>query len=271
MAIPERSAQRSASATFRVKWWACCPPTSTSPVEAPCGRSGAPTSVSVAPNPAIFIPAALDITKFQWNGNYGNWSTLGRLNPGVTLAQASAQLNTIQAQILGDPSWPADRRAGALGAWVQPMREAIVGGSRTALWFLMASVLSLMLIACLNLANAQLGRALTRSRESAVRAALGAAKWSLIWNVLAENLLLAENKGFDTTEVAVAEVRLTPQSYGTDQSRVSFDDAVLTNLRTIPGVEAAAMVSAMPLGGESWIERAQRVDKPELEYPLINF
>ncbi|HYU22146.1 MAG TPA: ABC transporter permease, partial [Candidatus Dormibacteraeota bacterium] len=345
-------------------------------------------SVSVAPDPAIFIPAALDITKFPWNGNYGNWITLGRLNPGVTLAQASAQLNTIQAQILGDPAWPADRRAGALGAWVQPMQEAVVGDSRTALWLLMASVLGLMLIACLNLANAQLGRALTRSRESAVRAALGAAKWRLMWSVLAENLLLAalggaagillaeaaldlfmrdtpvglprlseihlnlnallfstlltfgaslvsallpalrllatdpqaslqqsssrsfgsrhgnrlrrwligmqvagctalllvtglfaksllhllaEDKGFDTAEVAVAEVRLTPQSYGEDQSRVNFDDAVLANLRAIPGVEAAAMVSAMPLGGESWIEFVQRVDKPEQESPLINF
>jgi predicted permease len=345
-------------------------------------------SVSVAPDPAIFIPAALEITKFPWNGNYGNWFTLGRLNPGVTLAQASAQLNTIQAQILSDPAWPADRRLGALGAWVQPMQEAIVGDSRTALWLLMAAVLGLMLIACLNLANAQLGRALTRSRESAVRTALGAAKWRLMCSALAENLLLAalggtagillakaaldlfmrdtpvglprlseihlnldvllfsilltfgasllsallpavrvltanpqaslqqsssrsfgsrqgnrlrrwliglqvagctalllvtglfsksllhllgEEKGFDTGQVAVAEVRLTPQSYGTDQSRVNFDDAVLTNLRAIPGVEAAAMVSAMPLGGESWIESVQRVDKPDLESPLINF
>lgn len=345
-------------------------------------------SVSVAPDPDIFIPAALDITGFEWNGNYGNWIVLGRLNPGVTIEQASAQLNTIQAQIIADPAWPADRRPGTLGASVQPMQEAIVGDSRTALWLLMAAVLGLMLIACLNLANAQLGRALTRSRESAVRTALGAARWRLIWSVLAENLLFAglggaagillakaalslflrytpvglprlseihlnlsvllfsilltfgasllsallpavrlftvdpqaslqlasgrslgsrqnnrvrrwliglqvagctalllvtglfsksllhlltEEKGFDTTEVAVAEVRLTPQSYGEKQSRVNFDDAVLVNLRAIPGVQSAAMVSAMPLGGESWIEPVQRVDKPDLESPLINF
>jgi predicted permease len=345
-------------------------------------------SVSVAPEPAIFFPAALDITKFAWNGNYGNWITLGRLNPGVTMAQASAQLNTIQAQILGDPAWPADRRPGALGAWVQPLQEAIVGDSRTALRLLMASVLGLMLIACLNLANAQLGRALARNRESALRTALGAAKWRLMWSVLAENVLLAalggaggillaratldlflrdtpvdlprlseihlnlnvllfsilltfgasllsgllpavrllssdpqgslqqsssrslgtrqgnrlrrwliglqvagctalllvtglfsksllhllgEEKGFDTGQVAVAEVRLTPQSYGKDQSRINFDDAVLVNLRAIPGVQSAAIVSAMPLGGESWIEPVQRVDKPGLESPLINF
>src|SRR5205085_478573 len=113
--------------------------------------------------------------------SYPLWQDLFHGDPGVVGA-------TIR---LGDPAWPADRRAGALGAWVQPMQEAVVGDSRTALWLLMASVLGLMLIACLNLANAQLGRALTRSRESAVRAALGAAKWRLIWTVLAENLLLA--------------------------------------------------------------------------------
>ena len=344
--------------------------------------------ITAASDPAVFFPVVLDTTQIPWNGNYGNWIALGRLNPGVTLTQASAQLNTIQTQILADPDWHADRRPGTLGAWVQPMQEAIVGDSRTALWLLMASVMGLMLIACLNLANAQLGRALARHRESAVRTALGAAKWRLVWNALAETLLVAvaggaagvllasagltlflratpvdlprvsevdlnfvvllfsilltfgasllsgllpalrllstdpqaslqqsssrslgsrqgnrlrrwliglqvagctalllvtglfaksllhllgEDKGFDTGQTAVAEVRLTPQNYGKDESRVEFDDAVLANLRAIPGVQSAAMVSAMPLDGESWIESVQRTDKPGLETPLINF
>ena len=346
-----------------------------------------PSGNASRPDPAIFIPMALKITGFPWNGNYGNWIVLGRLNPGVTIEQASAQLNTIQAQIIADPAWPGDRRPGALGASVQSMQEAIVGDSQTAMWLLMAAVLGLMLIACLNLANAQLGRALVRSRESAVRTALGAAKWRLMWSVLAENLFLAvlggaagillakaslslflrytpvglprlseihlnlsvlafsillifgasllsallpavrvltfdpqaslqlstsrsfgtrhgnrlrrwliglqvagctalllvtglfsksllhlltEDKGFDTSEVAVAEVRLTPEGYGESQSRVHFDDAVLANLRGIRGVQSAAMVSAMPLGGESWVEFANRVDKPGSQAPLIN-
>ena len=348
-------------------------------------RRGGQT-VSAAPDPEIFVPAALDVTQIPWSGNYGNWVTLGRLNPGVTAAQASTQLATIQAQIVADPAYRGDRRPGALGAWVQPMQEAMVADSRTALWVLMAAVMGLMLIACLNLANAQLGRALARNRESAVRTALGAARWRLVWNALAETLLLAttggvagvllawaglnlflrdtpvglprlsevhlniavllfavgltlsasvlsgvlpalrlfatdpqaslqhsngrtlgsrqgnrlrrwliglqvagctalllvtglfsksllhllgQDKGFDTGQVAVAEVRLTPQSYGKDQSRINFDDAVLGNLRAIPGVQSAAMVSAMPLDGESWIEEVHRMDKPTLE-TLIN-
>ncbi len=85
--------------------------------------------MSAAPDPAVFFPAALDVTQFPWNGNYGNWVTLGRLNPGFSLEQASAQLNTIQAQILADPAYQGDRRPGSLGAWVQPMQEAVVGDS----------------------------------------------------------------------------------------------------------------------------------------------
>lgn len=344
-------------------------------------------AASAAPDPAIFFPVALDMSQMSWNGNYGNWVTLGRLKPGVTIEQADAQLSTIQAQILVDPAYLGDRRPGALGAWAQPIQEALVGEFRTVLWLLMASVMGLMLIACLNLANAQVGRALARNREAAVRAALGAARWRLIWNALAENLLLAaiggaagillawvglrvfvsetpvglprlsevhlnltvllfaagltfaasllsgilpalrlvgsdpqrslqqsstrtlgsrqgnrmrrwlmglqvagctalllvtglfskslrgllrQNKGFDSGEVLAAEVRLTPERYGADQSRVNFNDGVLANLRAIPGVQFAAMVSAMPLDGESWIEPVERIDKPGLETPLIN-
>ncbi len=83
--------------------------------------------------------------------------------------------------------------------------------------------------------------------------------------------LLGQEKGFDTGQVAVAEVRLTPQTdTAEDQSRVNFDDGVLANLRAIPGVQSVALVSAMPLDGESWIEPVQRMDRPNLEPPLIN-
>ena len=64
------------------------------------------------------------------------------------------------------------------------------------------------MIACLNLANAQLGRALTRRRESAVRTALGAAKWRLVWNALAENLLLAGIGGAAGIALASAGLKL---------------------------------------------------------------
>ncbi len=103
-----------------------------------------------------------------------------------------ASLTSIEAQIEQEiPANERNDRPGQYSAFVQPMQEAVVGSSRTELWLLMAAVLGLVLIACVNLANTQLGRALSRNREAAVRMALGAAKVRLIWNALAENLVLA--------------------------------------------------------------------------------
>ena len=343
---------------------------------------------SSPPEPAIFIPAAIDLNQFSWNGEYGNWVALARLKPGVIISQVEAQLNSIEAQVMQEiPAGERTGQAAALRAFVQPMQEAVVGDSKTGLWLLMAAVMGLMLIACVNLANAQLGRAHSRQRDAAIRAALGAAKWRLVWNSLAESLTLAamggaagvvlavaglnlfrryspvdlprlsevhlnmtvllfsvaltiistvlfgilpavkllrtdpqaslqqgssralgsrqghrlrawliglqvfgctvlllltglfsksllyllhQDKGFETGNVAVAEVRLPGATYGTDQSRTAFDDAVLRNLREVPGVQAAGLMSAMPLEGESWIESLQRADRPDQEGPLIN-
>lgn len=124
--------------------------------------------VSGISEPAVFFPVALDVTQFDWNGNFGNWIVIGRLKPGTTVGNAEAELNTITAQMVREmPANEGERRPGALLAYVQPMQEAVVGDSRVGLWLLMAAVVGLMLIACLNLANAQLGRALSRKRESA--------------------------------------------------------------------------------------------------------
>jgi len=69
---------------------------------------------------------------------------------------------------------------------------------------------------------------------------------------------------------AVRMLFKSPVNYGADRTRLAFDDAVLQNLRAIPGVRSAALVSAMPLEGESWIEPARRLDRPNQDGPLIN-
>ncbi len=164
-------------------------------------------AVSGTPEPAVFIPAALDPNKFGWNADYGNWVAVARLKPGVGIQQAEAQLAAVEARIERDiPVGEKFDRPGMLHVFVQPMQEAVIGDSRTGLWLLMAAVMSLMFIACMNLANAQLGRSLSRQREAAVCSALGAAKWRLVWNSLAENLLLAVIGG--AAGVALAAVGL---------------------------------------------------------------
>lgn len=82
--------------------------------------------------------------------------------------------------------------------------------------------------------------------------------------------LLHQDKGFDTSLSAIAEVRLTAKSFSDSASRVSFIDRTLQNLRTIPGVEAAGFLSAMPLEGDSWIEFAGRADRADQKGPLVN-
>lgn len=160
------------------------------------------------PEPAIFVPAVIDLTKMSWNGEYGNWVALARLKPGVSVKQAEAQLLSIQDQVLQEIPAGNRGRIGTLLASVQPMQEAVVGESKQGLWLLMAAVGGLLLIACVNLANAHLGRTLSRHREAAVRCAIGAPKWRLLWSSLAESLLLAALGGAAGIALAALGLRL---------------------------------------------------------------
>ncbi|MBV9403723.1 MAG: ABC transporter permease, partial [Acidobacteriaceae bacterium] len=150
-------------------------------------------TTATAPPVEILLPVAINPTRdYGWNSDYGNWLVLARLKPGVSVSQAEAEMNILQKAIVDlMPADERDRGPDTLLAFVQPMQDAMVGSSRRNLWTLMAAVIGLMLIACVNLANAQLGRAVSREREAAVRSALGAGKWHLIWSSLSESLLLS--------------------------------------------------------------------------------
>ncbi len=202
--------------------------------------------VSGVDEPALFIPAALDYSQMEWNGNYGNWIVLGRLEPGVSIGQAEAQLNAIQAQVSMEmPAGHGDHRPDSLRASIEPMQEAVVGDSRSRLTLLLAAVLGLMLIGCLNLANAQLARALARRREAALRAALGASKWQIVWSGVAENLLLAAGGGAAGIALAYAALSLLRKQSAVDLPR-------LAEVRLNPGVLAFAfglMLAAALISG----------------------
>jgi predicted permease len=199
------------------------------------------------PETAVFLPVVFNFTQMEWNGNYGNWVTLGRLKPGVSLKEAETQLNSIQAQVLLEmPDGQRADRQGGLRASVQPMQEAVVGDSRTGLWLLMAAVMGLMLIACLNLANAQLARALARRRDAAVRTALGAAKGRLIWSALAENLLVALVGGTAGVLLAVVGLGLFRRYSPVDLPRLSEVHVNNTVLLFALGLTfAASLLSGM--------------------------
>jgi predicted permease len=149
------------------------------------------------------------LQSFGWMSDFGNYVAIGHLKPGVSISQAQEQLNVIADDIVRQvpPGQMEGDPRGALSSYVQPLKEAIVGKTATRLWLLLAAVASVLLIACVNLANAQLARFASRDREAAVRSALGASSVRLLQNALAEVVLLSIVGGALGVALAFAAVR----------------------------------------------------------------
>lgn len=119
---------------------------------------------------------------------------MGRLKPGITVAQAQAQLDNFVAQLTRQ--FPDEYPAAA--GWsirLVPVQQDLVGNVRTELFVLFGAVAFVLLIACVNLANLLLARSAGRQREIAIRLAVGAGRSRLIAQLLTESILLATISG----------------------------------------------------------------------------
>ncbi len=158
------------------------------------------TIVGVAP-PGLAYPAGVDF----WLPMRGGWKAttsvfvVGRLAPGATLAGARAEYVAFTQR--ADPSYKIT------GAHAATFTETVVGDVRPVLGILTAAVALLLLIACLNVGNLLLFRASGRTREFAVRRALGAQVGDIAWQLFVESALLAAAGGSLGLLLATALIR----------------------------------------------------------------
>src|SRR5271155_2937356 len=135
----------------------------------------------------VLIPIGVIAGDMTERGDRGDTDVVGRLAPGVTLAQATVAMNTIAAR-LGD-QYPQTNHG--FGAHLESFREAFTGDTRLAVLVLFGAVVFVLLIACVNVANLFLVRGAARAREIALRLAFGASRGRVVRQMLTESLLLA--------------------------------------------------------------------------------
>lgn len=112
---------------------------------------------------------------------------IGRLKPGVTIEQGQADLRGVMARLA--TTYPETNKGN--GAKVSSLKERMIGGIGSTLWLLLGAVGFVLLIACVNVGNLLLARSTGRTREFAIRSALGAGRWRLLRQSLIESTLLA--------------------------------------------------------------------------------
>jgi predicted permease len=134
----------------------------------------------------IWEPSAPDAPYSR--GRDSTWFiTLGRLKPGVTLRQASADLATVQTQL----GWQYPKTDGDLTVRLNPLKNEVLNGIQNSLWLLYGSVTLLLLIACTNIAALLMARTAGRGHEIAIRFSLGASRTAIVSQLLTEVLVLA--------------------------------------------------------------------------------
>ena len=172
-----------------------------------------------------WIPQDMDSKSLGQRGNH-SYNAIGRMKPGVTVQAARADLKVVAARL--EKQYPDSNDH--IGAVVTSLREDMVGNSRDSLFMMLGAVGLVLLIACANVANLLLSRAMARQKEVAIRSALGASRLRLLRQLLTESLLLSLAGGTLGLALAwgIVELFSKAKSYSLPQfNAVEVNPAVL--------------------------------------------
>jgi predicted permease len=147
----------------------------------------APSGINLGGVIDLYLPVAQGDPLIVNDRRTHAFIALGRLKPGINMAQAEADMNAIQKN-LGELYPKFDQ---GLGTGVVPLKEALIGDVSGTLLMLLGSVGLVLLIACANVASLLLARSAARRREFAIRTALGARRFRIVWQMVTESVVLS--------------------------------------------------------------------------------